>query len=118
MQVNENAKSGIIMGNDIGSERGTPVMEDDGPTMGAFTPFLGETPFHKQGQTSEYGGQSERAGGMSAYEAAFSPGMNMFASPAYASPNAYASSPAYRSPAYGSPAYGSPNSPTYGKIKA
>lgn len=55
---------------------------------------------------------------MSAYEAAFSPGMNMFSSPAYASPNAYASSPAYRSPAYGSPAYGSPGSPSYGRIKA
>ena len=56
-QVNENAKAGAFIGNEMGSEHGTPVMDEDGPTMGcAFTPFVGETPFHRQGQTSEYGG--------------------------------------------------------------
>ena len=75
---------------------------------GGLTPFIEGTPYMHAGKNSEYG---TPGGAQSVYEAAFSPGMNMYASPAYASPNAYASSPCYRSPAYGSPAYGSPVSP-------
>ena len=56
-EVNENAKAGCFVNDAVDSDHGTPVMDEDGPTTGgAFTPFVGETPHHKQGQTSEYGG--------------------------------------------------------------
>ena len=56
-EVNENAKAGAFVNDAVDSDHGTPVMDEDGPTTGgAFTPFVGETPHHKQGQTSEYGG--------------------------------------------------------------
>ena len=49
-EVNENAKAGAFVNEAIESEHGTPVMEEDGPSSGgAFTPFVGETPFHRQG---------------------------------------------------------------------
>jgi len=72
---------------------------------GGLTPYIENTPFNQAtGNTSAYG--TPGGGGMSVYEAAFSPGMNLYASPGYASPNAYASSPVY----------GSPASPVYGRI--
>ena len=44
--MNENAKAGALIGDPVGSEHGTPVMDEEGPTHGgAFTPFVGDTPF-------------------------------------------------------------------------
>ena len=67
---------------------GTPVMYDEAGNMG-LTPCVENTPYGAQGRNSEYG-TPYGAGGSSQYEAAFSPGLNMMASPAYGSPNVYA----------------------------
>ena len=50
MQVNENAKAGAFVGDIEDSEHGTPVMDEEGPSQGgAFTPFVGDTPFLRPG---------------------------------------------------------------------
>lgn len=73
---------------------------------GGMTPYVEGTPYMQHGErTSEYQAQTPGVGGVSVYEAAFSPGANVYASPGYASPNAlYPISPVYGSPA--SPIYG------------
>jgi hypothetical protein len=67
-----------------------------------MTPCVDSTPaYMMNGSRSEIG---TPGGGYSQYEAAFSPGFNMMASPGYGSPHMFP----------GSPGYGSPTSPTYG----
>lgn len=69
----------------------------------AMTPYVEGTPLaNNGGNTSQYGGMTPAA--TSVYEASFSPGANLYASPAYAS----------ASPNYGSPVYSGIASPVYG----
>jgi DNA-directed RNA polymerase II subunit RPB1 len=74
---------------------GTPVMDNEMNGFGGqMTPCVGETPYgyNQGGRTSEYGGTP----GMSIHDAAFSPGFNGVASPAYGSPGGgYLASPGY-----------------------
>lgn len=80
----------------------TPMMEEHDNSMMAMTPYVEGTPVANHGgRTSEYGGMTPAA--TSVYEASFSPGANLYASPAYASPN------------YASPVYSGMQSPIYGK---
>jgi len=105
--INDHAKTNMIADWMDDDDVGTPVMHEEGLAMGGgLTPFVGDTPYNMVGgKTSEYG-QTPR-GGMSVYEAAFSPGVNLYASPSYGSPNAFAS-----------PMYGSPGSPYGIRVKA
>lgn len=76
---------------------------------GGMTPYVEGTPYANHGgRTSEYAANTPGMAGMSVYEAAFSPGANVYASPGYASPNTYPQSPVY----------GSPSSPIYGQAHA
>ena len=80
---------------------GTPLMDEEYGNYGQMTPCVDGTPHYMAGGRSEYG---TPGGGVSQYDAAFSPSFNMIASPGYGSPHGYLSSPGY----------GSPTSPTYG----
>lgn len=87
--LSDHAKDNVIW--DEYEKAGTPVMYDnEGYLAGGLTPCVENTPFGMHGgRTSEYG-TPYGAGGASQYEAAFSPGLNLMASPAYGSPNVYA----------------------------
>ena len=122
--VNEEAQTGIQDEFDEW-ECATPLMpHEEGGVVppGGLTPYLEGTPYAQGGRTSEYVAQTPGIGATSVYEAAFSPGANVYASPGYASPNAYPQSPVYGSPA--SPIYGAGGaankvqSPIYGNIYA
>ena len=66
------------------------MYDEAGNIGGGLTPCVENTPYGAPGgRNSEYG-TPYGAGGSSQYEAAFSPGLNMMASPAYGSPNVYA----------------------------